>query len=229
MAEDTRGRPGEGVNVGDVRTAPPPTTTHPERLLPEEAEAAHGLPRYDDPELARSEIEATRSRMSGTIDEIEERILLKKQRMQDRLNVMAPVRENPWRAMWIALGSGILLGLLTSGGEKEVASTPEPRTRRRRPAERHWRRRAAMLERRSRRLLRIAREQEDEIERMRRQQMRFRRDRDRRSRAADRGAATDSRRLRGAATRIEELGDAILSQLTDLIGRGSRRLTWSRG
>jgi ElaB/YqjD/DUF883 family membrane-anchored ribosome-binding protein len=57
--------------------------------------------------------------MSHTIDEIEGTILRKKERLQDRLDLAAPIRRSPWQAMGIALGAGFLLGLLTANGDDE--------------------------------------------------------------------------------------------------------------
>jgi hypothetical protein len=104
-----------------------------------------------DPEAARAEIERTRARMSETIDEIEDVLVRKKERLQDQLDVRARVRENPLAAAGIVLGAGLLLGLVT-GGKKS--------SRPRLDAEE----RAALWESRARRVLAIAREQEEDIE-----------------------------------------------------------------
>lgn len=106
-----------------------------------------------DPETARAMIEKTRARMSETIDEIEDVLIRKKEQIQDRLDILAPVRERPLPSLGIALGSGLLLGLITGGGKDEDnhddLSELEERAER-------W-------ERRARRLLRIAQEQEEEL------------------------------------------------------------------
>jgi len=73
----------------------------------------------DDPELARAEIAQTRARMSETIDEIEDALLRRKERIQNRMDLLAPVRERPLQAAAVALGAGLLLGLLTGGGDDE--------------------------------------------------------------------------------------------------------------
>ncbi len=139
----------------------------------------------DDPEAVRSEIESTRERMSSTIDEIESVLARKKERLQDRLDVLSPVRDRPLQATGIAFGVGLALGLITGGGDDDGSDDHHvPRTRSLGlgmggmgmggmgadadadspahfagdPAER-----AAMWESRARRLLRVAREQEEKI------------------------------------------------------------------
>lgn len=108
----------------------------------------------EDPQEVRAEIEQTRARMSDTIDEIEEVLLRKKERIQDRLDVLAPVRERPLATVGVVFGVGLALGLLTGGDDEE---------------EQRWEGdgRADLWETRARRLLRIAREQEEELDRLR--------------------------------------------------------------
>ena len=121
----------------------------------------------DDPEVARAEIEMTRARMSETIDDIEEALVRKKEQFQDKMDVLGPVRENALPSAGIALGAGLLLGLITGGDEDEREYRERTRhTRYSRAAEdeaEHWRRRAQTWEDRAYRLRDIAREQEDEI------------------------------------------------------------------
>jgi hypothetical protein len=148
----------------EVRGASSVTGSPPARSEPPPA-AQQPVPDYEDPEVARADIDATRARMSETIDVIEDRLVQKKVQLQDRLDIAAPVRSRPWQAMGIALGSGLLLGFLTGGEDGEVEI--DARLRDERDAANHWERRAKMLERRSRRLLSIAREQEEELERHR--------------------------------------------------------------
>jgi ElaB/YqjD/DUF883 family membrane-anchored ribosome-binding protein len=114
----------------------------------------------DDPERAREEIRRTRQRMSGTIDEIEGLLVQRKEEVKAQLDVAARFRANPLPALGVVLGAGLLLGLLTGGSDDD--------DRRERDLEDGdpalgWRDRASTWEARSRRLLRVAREQEDEI------------------------------------------------------------------
>jgi hypothetical protein len=128
-------------------------------------------PDYDDPVDARADIEATRARMSDTIDEIEGALVRKKEEIRDRLDIVAPVRENPWPSMGIALGAGLVLGLLTGGGDDEDFAEDEdverPARSRRSWGGAEWSHRVDVLEERTRRLLEIARKQEDELRRLR--------------------------------------------------------------
>jgi hypothetical protein len=113
---------------------------------------------------AKEEIQATRSRISDTIDEIEGKILEKKERIEERLDVLAPVRERPLRVLGAVFGAGLALGLLTGGGHDE-----EDEARHEDHEEEDERREelAKLWEARARRLQRIAREREDEIEALR--------------------------------------------------------------
>lgn len=114
----------------------------------------------EDPEATRAEIEITRQRMSETIDDIEDVLVRKKNRVQERLDVLAPVRERPLASAGVALGAGLALGLLTGGESEDGWSGGD----RRRLADAEAR--AERWESRARRLLEIANEQEDEIERL---------------------------------------------------------------
>ncbi|HET8655224.1 MAG TPA: DUF3618 domain-containing protein [Longimicrobiaceae bacterium] len=117
----------------------------------------------DDPDVAREQIEQTRARMSETIDEIEDVLVRKKHEIQDRFDVVGRIREQPMRALGIALGAGLVLGFLTGGGEDDEEDRAEI------GGGGHYRTgndRAEMWEHRARRLLSIAREQESEIERL---------------------------------------------------------------
>src|SRR5690606_37243191 len=96
----------------------------------------------------------TRARMSETIDEIEETITRTREDLRRKLDILGKVRDKPLQSAGMALGAGLVLGLLTGGKRR---SAPDPSTARR--AER-W-------EARSRRLLSIARDQESEIKELR--------------------------------------------------------------
>lgn len=113
---------------------------------------------------AKEEIRATRARISGTLDEIEGRILQKKEQIEERLDFLAPVRERPLRVLGAVFGAGLALGLLTGGhdeeddiddGDVEEEDDEESDDL------------AELWEGRARRLLRIAREQEEEIDDLR--------------------------------------------------------------
>lgn len=112
----------------------------------------------DEQMTARSEIEKTRARMSETIDEIENVLLRKKARLQQRMDVMAPVREKPIPSAAAALGAGLLLGLITGGNGREDGLSERERERLQEAEER-----AATWEARARRLVRAAREREAEL------------------------------------------------------------------
>jgi ElaB/YqjD/DUF883 family membrane-anchored ribosome-binding protein len=138
-------------------------------------------PPSDNPEVARAQIEATRARMSETIDEIEDVLLRKKQRLREKLDVLAPVRERPLQAIGTLFGLGLALGLLTGGGgheeeeeeeedEEDEAATAfipvqddDDEEEEDDEAAEAWER-AEMWEDRARRLLRIAQAQESELE-----------------------------------------------------------------
>jgi len=111
------------------------------------------------PEAVRAEIERTRERISRTIDEIEIALLRKKERIRERMDVAARIRERPLEAAAVAAVVGLLLGFLTGGrgGRKEEAARAEQ-------AARSGEARAALWERRARRLLTIARGQEEEMD-----------------------------------------------------------------
>ncbi len=116
----------------------------------------------DDPDAVRSEIEHTRARMSGTIDEIEDALLRKKENIQDRLNVFSPVRNNPLPSVGIAFGAGLLLGYLTAEGD-DGYDRHHPDT----DDDEFWSRRASDWEARARRLLDLAKRQEVELSELR--------------------------------------------------------------
>src|SRR4051812_43030285 len=63
----------------------------------------------EDPDAVRNEIERTRQRMSGTIDQIEGALLRKKAEVQERLDFAAPVRQRPWAFAAGVFGTGLAL------------------------------------------------------------------------------------------------------------------------
>jgi ElaB/YqjD/DUF883 family membrane-anchored ribosome-binding protein len=71
---------------------------------------------------ARVAVERSRERISSTLDALEDRIVEKKHELQDRADVLRPVREQivarPFTAVAVGLGVGALLGSL-GGGDDE--------------------------------------------------------------------------------------------------------------
>ena len=107
----------------------------------------------EGPDAMRAEIEHTRARMSATIDEIEEVIVQKKHKLEEALDIVARIREQPMKAAGIVFGVGLLMGFLTGGGSKVDEDDLEEADQR-----------TAIWEERARRLLAIARTQEEEID-----------------------------------------------------------------
>ena len=131
------------------------------------------VPRFpDDPDAARREIAATRARMSETIDEIEDVLLRKKSEIKDKMDVLAPVREQPLKMLGIIFGGALALGFLTGGGkgdeDKRIQlvyppAPPELEEEEESEADLAWEE-ADAWEDRAHRLLRIAKAQEAELE-----------------------------------------------------------------
>jgi hypothetical protein len=162
------------LNVSRPDDREPERRVDSDHLLPENTDApAPGvIAKVDDPELARLQIEQTRARMSDTIEQIETTLLRKKERIEERMDVMAPVRrtarENPLPAVAGVFLGGLLLGWLTGGDDDD--REPEPAVRRFAPdfdRERsyvdHWEERARTWESRARRLMEVANRQEEEL------------------------------------------------------------------
>jgi hypothetical protein len=158
--------------VPDLGAAPRITET--DHLLPETTHAAAPgtIAQVDDPELARLQIEQTRARMSDTIGQIEETLLRKKEAVEDRLDVMGPVRrkarENPYPVIGGVFLAGLILGFLTGGDDDDDEPTPAVRRYavdfdRERAHGHHWEERARTWERRARRLMDVANRQEAEL------------------------------------------------------------------
>lgn len=151
-----------------------PRITETDHLLPEATHAAAPgtIAQVDDPELARLQIEQTRARMSDTIGQIEETLLRKKEAVEERLDVMAPVRrkarENPYPVIGGVFLAGLILGFLTGGDDDDDEPTPAVRRYavdfdRERAYGTHWEERARTWERRARRLMDLANRQEAEL------------------------------------------------------------------
>jgi hypothetical protein len=230
MADDYQvTRPGRAA----IDSTPTPTPT-PRR----------SPPISDNPEVARAQIEATRARMSETIDEIEGAILRKKEKLRAKLDVLAPVRERPLQTLGAIFGIGLALGLLTGGGDDDddeatqvVLAVPvddddgddedddefdqdEDEEEDDEEAE-AWAA-AELWEDRAHRLLRIARAQESELEMHREGQERALRDRERprflgRREERDEEPENVFDRLReGAAERLS----GFISEITERMMRG---------
>jgi len=114
--DDDRTLPGVGMN----RTP----ETDPEHLLPDHTSA--GAPGTipaaalgDDPDAVRDEIERTRARMSRTIDELDRALARKKEQVQEKLDVAAPIRQRPWVYAGGVFAAGLALGLITGGGKRD--------------------------------------------------------------------------------------------------------------
>lgn len=150
-----------------------PRVTETDHLIPASTHAAAPgtIAQVDDPELARLQIEQTRARMSDTIGQIEETLLRKKEQVEEKLDVMAPVRrkarENPYPVIGGVFLAGLILGFLT-GGDDDDEATPAVRRYavdfdRERAYGNHWEERARTWERRARRLMDLANRQEAEL------------------------------------------------------------------
>jgi hypothetical protein len=151
-----------------------PRITETDHLLAETTHAAAPgtIAQVDDPELARLQIEQTRARMSDTIGQIEETLLRKKEQVEEKLDVMAPVRrkarENPYPVIGGVFLAGLILGFLTGGDDDDDEPTPAVRRYavdfdRERAHGTHWEERSRTWERRARRLMDVANRQEAEL------------------------------------------------------------------
>lgn len=160
--------------VPDLPGAPAARITETDHLIPPATHAAAPgtIAQVDDPELARMQIEQTRARMSDTIDQIEETLLRKKERIEEKMDVMAPVRRKARENAYPVLGgvflAGLILGYLTGGDDEDEG--PQPAVRRytvdfdrERAHGHHWEERAQTWERRARRLMEVANRQEAEL------------------------------------------------------------------
>ena len=129
----------------------------------------------NDPELARMQIEQTRARMSDTIEQIEEALVRKRAQVEEKLDVMAPVRRKARENAYPLLGgvflAGLVLGYLTGESDDEDAGArPAVRefgmnqdVRGRAAYSTHAQEQAELWERRARRLMEVANRQEAEL------------------------------------------------------------------
>lgn len=166
--------------------APTGRITEPDHLLEAYTHAATPgvIAQVDDPELARLQIEQTRARMSETIDQIEDALVRKRAQVEEKLDVMAPVRRRARENAWPLLGGvflgGLILGYLTGDSDDE---DERPSKRRGRKGSRSavaefgmdqdreevaayggfYQERAELWERRARRLMDVANQQEAEL------------------------------------------------------------------
>ena len=174
MAELNVTRDGDLTPDPALAGTPAPRVTETDHLLPETTHAAAPgtIAQVDDPELARLQIEQTRARMSDTLGQIEETLLRKKERIEERMDVMAPVRrkarENPYPVIGGVFLAGLILGFLTGGDDDDEEPTPAVRRYavdfdRERAYGNHWEERARTWERRARRLMDVANRQEAEL------------------------------------------------------------------
>lgn len=87
---------------------------------------SQGAPR--DVAEARAAVASSRARISATMDELEDKIVDTKAQLQDRLDVVRPVRRfigaAPLIAIGAAAGAGLLLGLATGGRRKHGREIP---------------------------------------------------------------------------------------------------------
>lgn len=94
-------------------------------------------------EEARRAVEEARGRISSTIDAIEDRVEEAREGLKERLDVLRPVRDrirrNGWKAVGVAFGAGLALGLLTGGEDRDLIDEDERRELRRWRAERRSR------------------------------------------------------------------------------------------
>jgi len=73
---------------------------------------------------ARRAVEERRRRMSGTLDEIEDRIVEGKEELQRKVDVPGRLRDRvlarPWSTLGVAFGVGLAVGFLTGGSGGSV-------------------------------------------------------------------------------------------------------------
>ena len=202
----TRGDDDTVPDVALAGGAVPGRVTHPEVVITPSSghttasSAAYGttpgtIADVSDPELARLQIEQTRARMSDTIEQIEEALVRKRAAVEEKLDVMAPVRRKARENAFPLLGgvflAGLVLGYLTGDSDDDEAARPAVRefgmnqdVQGRAAYSTHSQERAELWERRARRLMEVANQQEAELAALRGDEERPRRGLLRRRRSA---------------------------------------------
>jgi ElaB/YqjD/DUF883 family membrane-anchored ribosome-binding protein len=195
--------------------------TETDHLLAEHASRGQAgqVAATDDPDATRAEIERTRDRMSRTLDSIESALIRKKEQIQEKLDVMAPVRERPLVSVGAVFGGALVLGYLTGGGRDDE---DEPRARTRSLGATGMPLplvaalddddadvRAELWEKRARRLLRVARSQEEELSSLR---------------ARDEDGDDEGGALRALGANAAEVRDGLVAGLAAFITEAFHKL-----
>ncbi|HEY0035537.1 MAG TPA: hypothetical protein VGB66_02555, partial [Longimicrobium sp.] len=135
----TRGDDDTVPDVALAGGAVPGRVTHPEVVITPSSghttasssvhvTAPGAIADVSDPELARLQIEQTRARMSDTIEQIEEALVRKRAQVEEKLDVMAPVRRKARENAFPLLGgvflAGLVLGYLTGESDEDEAARP---------------------------------------------------------------------------------------------------------
>lgn len=144
------------------------TPVDSDHLLPEHA-GQGVLLASDDPHRVRSEIEQTRARMSRTIDELEEALVRKKERLEERLDVAAPVRERVRSAPLLYAG-GVFAAALAAGylsGDHDGAPAASPAEDRDEKPRGRGKKKSGRWEKRARELEETCERQDEEIRALR--------------------------------------------------------------
>ncbi|MBW3655939.1 MAG: hypothetical protein KY444_07515, partial [Gemmatimonadetes bacterium] len=130
----TRGDDDTVPDVALAGGAVPGRVTHPEVVITPSSghtPAPGTIADVSDPELARLQIEQTRARMSDTIEQIEEALVRKRAAVEEKLDVMAPVRRKARENAFPLLGgvflAGLVLGYLTGESDDDEAARPAVR------------------------------------------------------------------------------------------------------